>query len=431
MTSYNIEIENDILQVRFDRDRHFTGDRIVRDAEQRLEELIDSGALTGGTLLKINGSMSLPVCYTIAHKLGHLYNAIAVFDPRLKSYVVVISTNPKYQLGDRIDIDANIELSTNSESSFLIRLIADDTLKVGINNKLTAEGDRIVKDTAAQLNSLIESEKLTGKLLKISGRATVLASFVIASKLAHAYGAIAVFDPKEGDKGIDRYIVAISHSPNYSVGDTLDFKSNSNSQQNTKVVICGPPGVGKTVLRDGLQRAIRRQLIDRGDDFLYVISGCPDGDSPAWYTDTAEKDPGLAYELRKACQAKKFTLELARSIAKEIDAIKNPLLLFDVGGQITPENEVIMSGATHAVILAKTELEISQWQEFCQRLNLPVIAIIESDYHGTEDCTNEKSPVLKASVHRLERGEDTSSRTTIKALAKLIIGLFNSKITNC
>lgn len=431
MTSYKIDLEEGILKVSFDKDNPATGDRIVGDAETRLEELINSGVLAGGNLLKINGRMSIPVSYTIAHQLGHLYSAIAVFDPRLNAYVVTITTNPEYQLGTRIDAETNIKSSEDEENSneysFLLNLTANNILKVGFNSKIPANGDRIVKNTATQMDNLLESGKLKGKLLKISGRASVLASFVIANKLAHCYGAIALFEPKEGDRGLDRYIVAISHSPDYRVGQTLDFESSYNCDRNTKITICGSPGIGKTVLRDGLQKAIRQNL-KLADDFLYVVSGCPDGDYPGWVFKTAQNDPNLAYRLRKACQAKEFTPELAQAISKGIKAIKNPLLLFDVGGKITPENEQIMSEATHAVILAKSEKELQEWSDFCQQLDLQIIAIIESDYCGQEDRIIETSPILKGIVHYLERGEDTSDRPTIQELAKQIIIITLNKV---
>lgn len=298
MTSYYINFTEDILKVSFNKDNPVTGNRIAKDASDRLQELIASNVLTGGDLLKINGRMSLPVCYTIAHEVGHLYSAIAVFDPRLKAYVVVISTNPEYQLGDRIDGETNVKSSTkesSSKPSFLINLTSDNTLKVEFNPQVIARGDRIVRDTAIQANTLLESGKLKGKLLKISGRASVLASFVIASKLTHCYSAIAVFEPKEGDINLDRYIVAISHSPDYQIGDILDFSSTANDS--VKVVLCGAPNTGKTVLRDGLKKAVRQQLkqLNKSDNFFYVISGCPDGD----YNWMSETDIELAKKLKQ------------------------------------------------------------------------------------------------------------------------------------
>ena len=420
-SSYTINLKAGILQVSFDKDNPVTGDRIVKDAQTRIEELIVSKVLTGGDLLKIDGRMSLPVSYTIAHELGHLYSAIAVFDPRLKAYVVVISTNPEYHLGERISAETNIKSSlekNDSNSSFLIDLASDNTLKVGFNPQVIAQGDRIVKDTATQIEKLLESGRLKGKLLKISGRASILASFVIASKIAHCYGAIALFEPKEGDTNIDRYIVAISHGTDYRVGDVLNFSSST--KNNIKVVLCGAPNTGKTVLRDSLKKAIRQKL-NKPDDFFYVISGCPDGD----YNWMSETDLELAKKLKQEYKAK-FTPEFAVQKAQEIKSIKNPLLLFDIGGKITLENELITSFATHAIILAKNEREIEQWQEFCQSLNLKIVAIVSSDYEAKEDKIETTSPIFKGSVHYLERGENTISRPTVQALAQYIINLLNS-----
>ena len=262
---------------------------------------------------------------------------------------------------------------------------------------------------------MLESGRLKGKLLKISGRASVLASFVIASKLTHCYSAIAIFEPKEGDLNIDRYIVAISHSTDYRVGDILNFSSST--KDNVKVVLCGAPNTGKTVLRDSLKKAIRQKL-NKPDDFFYVISGCPDGD----YNWMSETDLELAKKLKQEYKAK-FTPEFAVQKAREIKNIKNLLLLFDIGGKITPENELITSFATHAIILAKNERETEQWQEFCQRLNLKVIAIINSDYEAKKNRIETTFPIFKGSVHYLERGEDTISRPTVRALAQYMINL--------
>lgn len=415
-----------ILQVSINENNPTKGDRLVRDAETRLEELITSGELSGGELIKINGRTSLPLAYTILHKIGHLYSAIAVRDLRL-GYVVVVSTNPQYQLGDILNKNNEVESrlkNSSEELSFLVNLEPHNTLKIGFNPKLTVTGDRIVGDTAIQLDKIIASEKLTGKLLKIQGRASLLASYVIASKVLHAYGAIAVFEPKDGDGGLDRYIVTVSHSPDYRVGDTLDRTSNIHNS--IKLALCGSPNTGKTVLRDSLKKAIRDNL-DADADWLYVISGCPDGD----YNWMTEIDPELAKQLKAKYKAQ-FTSEFAAKKAREIKSIKNPLLLFDLGGKMTPENEQIMAGATHAVIIVPTGGIVTKlkglwqqyrWGKFCEKLKVKIIAIIYSDYWGKEDRVYSHTVLFKGIIHRLERGKDSASRPTTQALALWIINL--------
>jgi CRISPR-associated protein Csx3 len=101
MTTYNIECQGDVLKVGFAEPAQ--NDQIVRDAAARLDEMSQAGALKGGPLLKINGPASLPVACVLVHKVAHIYGAIGVFDPKLGKYVICITHNPAYKLGDLID----------------------------------------------------------------------------------------------------------------------------------------------------------------------------------------------------------------------------------------------------------------------------------------------------------------------------------------
>lgn len=432
MKSYQIRWEGDTLKVDFGKNADGTpipadGDVIVRDAAARLWEMEAAGELRGGDLLKIDGRASLLVSYAIAHHVAHLYRAIAIADPRLSAYVVAISIAAEYPVGSRIAFATGevqqVPSPPGASPSFLIYW-ENDVLIAQINNGVQADGDRIVRDAAAQLANLIESKQLPGgkQILKIKGRATVLASFAIASQVAHLYGGVAVFDPKQGDKGLDKYVVTVSHTKDCRVGETVDIECVP--QPAAKVVLCGPPNTGKTVLRDALKQAILK-LKDAPKDF-YVISGCPDGDG-SYFSETAQNYPELAAKLKAEYKAK-FTPEYAQAKARDIAAIKNSLLLFDVGGKISDENRIIMSEATHAVMLAKTEQDVADWQEFCEKeleKPLPFIAIIYSDWDGKADTITSESPVLTGIVHRLARGEDASSRPTVQALAELLINLVN------
>lgn len=102
MTTYTIDLIDQILKINFSEPAQ--NNQIVQDATARLDELITSGQLAGGPLLKVNGPASLPVAFVIAHKVAHLYGAIAVYDPKLgNKYVVCITHNPDYKLGALID----------------------------------------------------------------------------------------------------------------------------------------------------------------------------------------------------------------------------------------------------------------------------------------------------------------------------------------
>jgi CRISPR-associated protein Csx3 len=432
MKTYLMGWEGDTLKVDFAKKADGTpipadGDEMVRDAAARLQEMAEAGELRGGDLLKIDGRISILVSYAIAHHVAHLYRAIAIADPRLSAYIVAMSTAAEYPVGSRIAFATGevqqVPANSDASPSFLIYW-EDDVLIAKINNGVQVDGDQIVRDATAQLANLIESRQLPGgkQILKIKGRATVLASFAIANQVAHLYGGVAVFDPKQGDKGLDKYVVTVSHTKDYQVGETVDIECVP--QPAVKVVLCGPPNTGKTVLRDALKKAILK-LENAPKDF-YVISGCPDGDG-SYFSETAQNYPDLAAKLKAEYKAK-FTPEFAQAKVRDLTAIKNSLLLFDVGGKPSEENQTIVSQATHAVMLAKTEQDVATWQQFCENeleKPLPFIAIIYSDLHGKADTITSESPVLTGSVHGLARGKDASSRPMVQALAELLVKLVN------
>ncbi|MBU4314730.1 MAG: CRISPR-associated protein Csx3 [Actinobacteria bacterium] len=98
---YRIALEGDVLKVAFGEAAQ--NDQIVAEASTTLAEMTASGELAGGPIVKINGPASLPVAVAIAHAVGHLYETVAVFDPKLGKYVVAVSHGTAYKPGDLID----------------------------------------------------------------------------------------------------------------------------------------------------------------------------------------------------------------------------------------------------------------------------------------------------------------------------------------
>lgn len=98
---YKIAIEGDIMRVGFGDPA--SNDIIVKDVVATLQMLKSDGSIVGGPIIKINGAASLPVAVAIAHDVTHIYGAVAVWDPKLQKYVVSVSHNPAYAVGDLID----------------------------------------------------------------------------------------------------------------------------------------------------------------------------------------------------------------------------------------------------------------------------------------------------------------------------------------
>jgi CRISPR-associated protein Csx3 len=88
-----------------------------------------------------------------------------------------------------------------------------------INFGEPAQNDRLVRDAAARLDEMTANGELSGgEILKINGPASLPVMCVITHKVAHLFGAIAVYDPKLGGK----YVVCISHHPDYALGDIIE-----------------------------------------------------------------------------------------------------------------------------------------------------------------------------------------------------------------
>lgn len=105
-----------ILNVGFNPEAVATNVEIIPFVVKKLTELAESEPMRG-RLLKITGVCSIPVAYAIAHKVNHLYGAIAVFDPKVPvgggtdivgGYIVAITHDPRYKIGDVLTDEAII-----------------------------------------------------------------------------------------------------------------------------------------------------------------------------------------------------------------------------------------------------------------------------------------------------------------------------------
>ena len=86
------------------------------------------------------------------------------------------------------------------------------TLKIGFGEP--GSNDEIVVDAKAAIEAV--SEVVMGKTVLLNGPASLPVAFVLAHCLNHICPAVAVFDPKMG-----KYVVAVSHTGDYRVGELL------------------------------------------------------------------------------------------------------------------------------------------------------------------------------------------------------------------
>lgn len=101
MSNHFIALEGNTIRVCFSKGRSHA--QMLKELEMQLNHLIASNALRYGPLIKVQGPLSMPAAFILAHHVAHLFGAIAVFDPYLQGHVVAITQNPNYQLGDIVE----------------------------------------------------------------------------------------------------------------------------------------------------------------------------------------------------------------------------------------------------------------------------------------------------------------------------------------
>jgi CRISPR-associated protein Csx3 len=190
-----------------------------------------------------------------------------------------------------------------------------------------------------------------------------------------------------------------------------------------KVVLCGPPQSGKSCFKAGLIQAIKRMPLA---PYPYQIMACPDGEG-SWFHSTAQVNPELAArERQKGCFSEAEVIKFEAWVRD----VKERLTIVDVGGKISPENRRIMRHATHAVVLSRDVNAFAPWQDFCQELELQVIAQIYSDYTAREDVIEWRSGILTGTVHYLDRQVQAMDRPMVQALAIDLVQRIHTKSKN-
>jgi CRISPR-associated protein Csx3 len=186
-----------------------------------------------------------------------------------------------------------------------------------------------------------------------------------------------------------------------------------------KIALCGPPQSGKSVLRERLKKSL---LSLAPDIHPYMLNVNPDGEG-AWFQETFQRDPVEARRLKTAIK-RTWTQAHAELYASWVRNATPPLSFIDLGGFPDHLSQTICASATHSILLARSEEAFIPWREFSHACRLTVLAELISAYEATDDqILAAGPPIFRAAIHRLERGDLTSLRPAIDALARHILAL--------
>ncbi len=105
MSTYTIthEYENEnVIVLRLAFGTPATNAEIVKDATAAAKAIASK---VFGKLVALNGPVSAAAAIAIGHVLVHVAPAIAVFDPKMNAYVIAVTHDYRWRLGDTIPAD--------------------------------------------------------------------------------------------------------------------------------------------------------------------------------------------------------------------------------------------------------------------------------------------------------------------------------------
>ncbi len=185
-----------------------------------------------------------------------------------------------------------------------------------------------------------------------------------------------------------------------------------------KIIMCGPPHSGKSVFLANIMAKLPC-------DQYILIYGCPDGEGH--WSNIANQNVAQVIRQKGAFDAT-FMSFTTRSIRNA----EQRLVLVDVGGRRSTQNETIFRECEGYVILSSSPEEIPAWREFGDGLGLKCLAELDSRLSEEESVVypEKEDGVLRGLVVGLERGTFVDS-PVIDALAERFKAIItaNSQMT--
>lgn len=173
-----------------------------------------------------------------------------------------------------------------------------------------------------------------------------------------------------------------------------------------RIVFCGPPHSGKSVFI--------ANLIDKlPTDAYTIIRACPDGEG-TWSNNKNQNETSIVRKKGK------FTKSFIDDACQAIDNQTNKIVLVDVGGVMSKENEQVFGHCDSFVVLSSDEEKKKEWLEFGQKLGLECVGCLDSSLEGQEEIYS-RTPYLQGKIVGLERGEILENSPVIKAIVSDIV----------
>ena len=90
-----------VIRIGFNPEVTATNEQIVVDATTAIKAVVEQ---VQGKVVVFNGPASLPVTMVLTHAVVHVAKAVGGYDPNLAAYVIAVSHDPAYVVGQVVTV---------------------------------------------------------------------------------------------------------------------------------------------------------------------------------------------------------------------------------------------------------------------------------------------------------------------------------------
>lgn len=173
-----------------------------------------------------------------------------------------------------------------------------------------------------------------------------------------------------------------------------------------KIIFCGPPHSGKTVLIHNLEANLPT------DSFM-TMRIHKDGEGN-WSNNPDQE------QIRAVRRKGDYDEDFINKKCAELKQREEHIVLVDIGGRLLDDKIPIFEVCDSFVVISNDTEKKKQWIEFGEKHGCTCIAAFDSILDG-EDCIFNRASPLKGRLSKLERGTDKTKSPVITELADLII----------
>ncbi|MBR3732437.1 MAG: hypothetical protein IKN25_07280, partial [Spirochaetales bacterium] len=174
-----------------------------------------------------------------------------------------------------------------------------------------------------------------------------------------------------------------------------------------KIIFCGPPHSGKTVLIDCLRKLMP-------SDGFYTVRVHKDGEG-AWSNNPNQE---MTQIVRKK---QDYGIEFINQKCKELQKYNSfPIVIVDIGGKLDDDKAPIFEACDAFVIISNDGEMSKHWLAFGTKHNCRCIADLYSVEHGDGELFGFE-PFLMGRVANLIRGQKVPQQEVVTVLADIII----------